>query len=44
MLFMARATIEDGFDYRMEDAEIRGRFVRDTVDLVTNGVATSTNN
>ena len=38
MLFMARATIEDGFGYRMDDAELRRRFVRDTVDLVLNGV------
>ena len=42
MLFMARATIEDGFGYRMDDAELRRRFVRDTVDLVTNGVVTPT--
>jgi len=38
MLFLARATIEDGFGYRMDDAELRRRFVRDTVDLVLNGV------
>lgn len=41
MLFMARATIEDGFGYRMDDAELRRRFVRETVDMVINGVATS---
>ncbi len=40
MLFMARATIEDGFGYRMDDTELRRRFVRETVDIVFNGVAT----
>jgi AcrR family transcriptional regulator len=38
MLFMAKATIEEGFGHRMDDPQLRRRFVQDTVDLVLNGV------
>jgi len=41
MLFAARATIEHGFGYRMNDADLRKRFVRETLAIVTHGVATS---
>lgn len=37
MLFSARATIRFGFGLRMDDADLRERFVRETVALVMDG-------
>lgn len=39
MLFSARATIEFGFRYRMDDDALRQRFVRETLALLTHGIA-----